>query len=307
MPIEDINAAALALRAAAQHVDILPHVPPKLRRRIAPYYGYIEVQIADCKPFYMLSNNDDYVAERFFWDGPDAYEPTSLRLWTGLSRVSPVVLDVGAYTGLFALAAAVANHRTKVLAFEPLDRVYFRLLTNKHVNQLGNLQAFNMAVAEVAGERELSVYSGESVLVTGSTLQAESKARASVESKTVRTTTIDEQVGERVGVNLIKADVEGAEHLVLQGGLGAIEAHRPDILCEVLPEAESLGVMTEQMAALGYRFLRILEEARSVEEIARIEPAAGDAGRNVLLTTRSVPSIESVLAGAAPHERSERR
>src|SRR5688572_26157283 len=105
MIIDEKNAAALKLRETYGPLRLERFIPVTDLRKIAPYFGYVEVSISGVPEFSMLSNNDDFVAERYFWYGADAYEPTSLQVWTGLARRSAVVCDVGSYTGVFALSA----------------------------------------------------------------------------------------------------------------------------------------------------------------------------------------------------------
>jgi len=72
-----------------------------------PYFGYINISIANCKnDFVMFSNNDEYVARNYFWNGADAFEATSLNLWCHLAKSAKGIIDIGSYTGIYSLAAA---------------------------------------------------------------------------------------------------------------------------------------------------------------------------------------------------------
>ena len=79
-----------------------------------PYFGYIEINISDLPTFTMFSNNDDVVAQHYFWRGNDSYESTSLKIWAILSKKSRTIFDIGSYTGIFALSAAVSNKKSKI-------------------------------------------------------------------------------------------------------------------------------------------------------------------------------------------------
>lgn len=100
-----------------------------------PYYGYIDVKVEGAPPFVMFSNNDDRVAQTYFWFGPNAFESLSLRIWRELARRSDRIFDVGAFTGLYALTAASANEDARVCCFEPVKRIFGRLLVNLEANR----------------------------------------------------------------------------------------------------------------------------------------------------------------------------
>jgi FkbM family methyltransferase len=297
MLIDDKNSEALRLRDSYRTLHLEKFLPTAELRKIAPYRGYVDVSISGVPIFSMLSNNDDFVAERYFWSGADAYEPMSLRVWSALAARSAVTLDVGSYTGVYALAAATINRKSKVHAFEALDRVYFRLLMNKEANGLGNLSTWNLAVSDTEGHLALNVYSGESVLVTASSIRE--KSRAVTEQKSVRAVSLDqlrsEQQSIQAKVGLLKIDAEGAEHLVLAGARRLLEEMRPDILCEILEGAEA-DAMTESLRALGYRFLRIDDQNSTLVETAELSAAKGMHDLNTLVTTKTKEEVLTSVA-----------
>jgi FkbM family methyltransferase len=294
MLIDEKNAAALKLRETYGPLGLERFIPMTELRKVAPYFGYVEVSISGVPEFSMLSNNDDFVAERYFWYGADAYEPTSLRVWAGLARRCSLVCDVGSYTGVFALSAAALNPRAKVFAFEALDRVYYRLLMNKHANSFGNLQPFHRAMAEGPGECELNVYSGDGVLVTASSLQEKEGGRQVYEKKKVPATSLDQLVadGTLPGIQLLKIDAERAEHLVLRGAVKVMEKHKPDVLCEVLQDAE-IQEIEQHFQKLGYQFYKIRESERRLEPVAHLSAPDNKRDMNMLITVRPKQELQA--------------
>lgn len=261
-----------------------------------PYYGYIDIEIDGAEPFVMLSNNDDVVARNYLWAGRNAYEKTSLKLWVALAKKSPTVLDVGSYTGVFSLAAAKSNRTAKVLAFEALDRVYYRLILNKQVNAAGNLQVFNRAVSDTQGKLEFNVYSGDTVLVTGSSLIEKNIDRPVYEKKTVATICLDEFIAElgmsRVG--LIKIDAEGAEHLVLKGAKHIIEASKPDILVELLKDAQ-LQNIESMLAPLGYKYYQLNDATGEIKHVDSLIASTSMHDLNTLISCKTLQQLEDLL------------
>ncbi len=262
-----------------------------------PFYGYIDIEIGENKPFVMFSNNDDLVARSYFWRGADAYEPMSLKLWVALAKTSPVVIDIGSYTGVYSLAAAHSNPSVKIFSFEALDRVYSRLIINRQVNQIGNFNTFNYAVSNVEGETEFNIYSGESILVTGSSLIEKSINRDIYEKKKVKTVVLDNffnniQVN---GIKLIKIDAEGAEHFVLQGGAQIIKRDSPDILIELLKDAD-VGAITEILSCYPYKFYQIDDAAKTITSSPTLKVATGMHNLNTLISCKSEAQIQSIVS-----------
>jgi len=78
----------------------------------------------------MLSIGDDHVAETYRTLGVRWSEPASLMVWFQLAKRSSYAIDVGTFTGLYALVAANANPLIKVAALEPTRQVFSRLCLN---------------------------------------------------------------------------------------------------------------------------------------------------------------------------------
>jgi FkbM family methyltransferase len=265
--------------------------------KLYPFYGYVDIEIEGVEPFIMFSNNDDVVARSYFWKGSDAYESMSLKVWASFAKNSPVILDIGAYTGVYSLVASRKNLKAKVFAFEALDRVYSRLLINKQVNKLGNLQTFNYAVSDNENEVEFNVYSGESILVTGSSLIDKTVNRDIYERKKVKSIILDEflkgfQLG---GVQLIKIDAEGAENLVLKGAKEIIKRDCPDILIELLKNAD-LKTILEIISCHPYNFYRINDFSEKIEPLSTLKVATGMHNLNTLISCKSEDEIQSILS-----------
>ena len=135
-----------------------------------------------------------------------------------LAQPGDVIYDIGANVGVFTVFFAKRiGSAGKLLAFEPEDKAYRRLLQNIQANGLSNVETFQLALGNESG----SV-----------TLYADSDAASGVHSavrapgdrleSTAQTITVvpGDEFGELYRApapNMIKLDVEGMEYEVLQG------------------------------------------------------------------------------------------
>ena len=95
------------------------------------------------------------VENDLFWAGyAENWDRESLRIWRELCREAETVLDVGANTGVYALAAEALNPQARVIAFEPVQRVCEKLQTNATLNG-GRIKVENIAVSDHDGTATL--------------------------------------------------------------------------------------------------------------------------------------------------------
>src|SRR4051812_34182023 len=93
------------------------------------FYGYFQVDIFDCPPFAMFTNNDCPRAFNILYQRK--FEPGSMALWCRYARSASSILDVGAHVGVYALAAAALRPDLQIHAFEPNPFAAARLRLNK--------------------------------------------------------------------------------------------------------------------------------------------------------------------------------
>jgi FkbM family methyltransferase len=203
-----------------------------------PYFGYVEVENDSCFPFYMFSNNDDLVAQHYFWYGRNGYERASVREWTARAKKASVVYDVGSHTGLFSMLACRSNPSlNNVVAFEPTSRAHSRIMENLIVNALvDKVKVEQKAISDGEGTLSLMHYEDAYQIGTGASLLGTEKSMPVTRNEICHTISLDGYVRESGLVpDLMKVDVEGAEILALRGAQELISQGRTTILIEVLP------------------------------------------------------------------------
>ena len=148
-------------------------------------------------------------------------------------------LDAGANEGVYTVFAAhCVGHRGAVWAFEPSQREFNRLQQNLKLNRLKNVHSFRLALAEHEGQAELAVAEAEHL--GQNTLGNFAYDGVGVLRKELVPVQVLDQVVEENGVtrlDVIKLDVEGAEHRLLAGARRTLQRFRPVILFEASDSA----------------------------------------------------------------------
>ena len=197
----------------------------------------------------------------------DAEAPV-LKVIDEILRPGDTFVDVGANFGLHTLlGASKVGKGGQVIAIEPVPANIALLRKNIRLNGMTDrVRLVERAVTDKAGER-LMLHGVADGVAVAATLRKSEATAASVE---VATTTLDECLrGVEQHVRLVKIDVEGAEHLVIRGGLQLLRRYRPPLLIEVhefaLPDfgtsAEKLRV---DLGEIGYRE-RMVDVVQGVE------------------------------------------
>jgi FkbM family methyltransferase len=162
-----------------------------------------------------------------------AYEKPELYLMreTLRSLPQPVLIDVGANTGMYSLFAA--QHAKEVHAFEPFPPILPRLRAHITENNISNIVVHAVGLGEA--EAELPFYSPpEGNLGTGSFVP-ELKQGNRDEQLTLKVVAGDAYFPKAgiTRVDFIKIDIEGYEKAALAGLRETLRRHRPIVLMEL--------------------------------------------------------------------------
>jgi FkbM family methyltransferase len=293
--------AKRALRAAWRNLPFkLPMLralravwqPPQSVYQHLHFEGEFEVEVAPGARFRIRAHGT-HVENDLFWSGyAGNWERVSVTLWRDLCRGAGTVLDVGANTGVYALAAAALSPGARIAAFEPVPRVCARLRHNAALN--GNRIAVEQAaVSDRDGTAVLHDLDDDHVY--SASLEREMLGDAYSRTYEVPSVTLDSYcAAQGIGrVDLMKIDVERHEPAVLRGARQLIVRDRPAMLCEVLDEAIGRAVAAE-LTCLGY-------VAYAISERDGVTPAAklGGVDRNYLICTPETASRLGLPAAPA--------
>ncbi|MGH2561659.1 MAG: FkbM family methyltransferase, partial [Thermomicrobiales bacterium] len=267
-------------------------LPERVWSRL-PVRRTFRVALPDGAGFTYASTTGDFIGRRVFWRGLDGYEGETTRVFYQLARQARVVLDVGAHTGFFTLLACAANPNARVVAFEPVPRIFDRL--NEQIARNGwqaRCQTHRTAVADRTGTITLHVPGGD--LPYSASLDPDGFYGVPGELVETPVQTIDDACAGIEAIDLVKIDVEGFEDKVLAGMRQILATAAPAIIFEVVP-GRDVSAVESLLAGFGYRFYHLREHGPApVDTIGRDSTARN---RNYL----AVASERIDLGGADLH------
>lgn len=186
---------------------------------------------------------------------PHAAEPELFRYLTDVIRPGDVVLDVGAFVGIYAvLEARWAGRQGRVIAFEPTPSS--ARLAREHIGWnafgAGHVTLIEAAVAERASCGTLYEYDGAGLPYANSLAAAADTAAAGT-PRDVAIVTIDDVCRElNVAPSLIRMDVQGAELRALFGARHTIRSSpRLSLVVEMHPQCWPAFGITEDDVRRG--------------------------------------------------------
>lgn len=228
-------------------------VPPKKIYEHLHFKGWFTVSARENK--FRIYHYGYQIENEIFWNGLDGWERQSLRLWIKLSEISDVIIDIGANTGICALIAKSVNPASKVFAYEPVLRVFDKLVRNIRKNKF-DINAEEIAISNYEGEA--TIYDQPTEHVYSVTVN-ENLALGSIPTiiKTKRLSGIIRE-NDLTKIDLIKIDVETHEAEVLEGMGEYLGAFKPILLIEILTDkvAKRVG---EILGSLDYKYYEIDE------------------------------------------------
>ncbi|GAA4283546.1 hypothetical protein GCM10022261_10770 [Brevibacterium daeguense] len=293
-------------------------------RRLPAPAGLAEVVAeVDGERFVLLDPARCEIAKEMYWGRgrrPVSGDALALDVMARLSRDADVFLDVGAYTGVFTLAALTANPRLHAHAFEMVPAVAEGLVRNLERNGVTDRATVHRAGVGRPGER-MTVPSGEGGSALPSFYSARLSFSAGVEVEFVSLDSLiadvaggaesgdvsaaatgaesgddseaatgaehepstEAEAGVQSPIVAMKVDVEGTENTVFAHGQEFLARFTPDILCEVLVEHAEPRELEVLLAPHGYSYYLVCDDV--LELRARITPDPRH--RDWLFTTRS--------------------
>ena len=273
MNIEEFNRNALAERKGLPEFNTFSI---QELRQMPPYWGWVTCKTGISNFQMFLGGPDDGVALRFFWNG--CFKKTTLKTWSSHAKKGGIILDIGAHTGSYTLAALSANHSATVIAFEPHFMNYARLNLNLRANGFQTEDAFMLAVGNRDEILPFTIKTGLDYLTTGGSLGRQENGFVF----NVQTVALDNFFPDeaKARIKLVKIYAEGLEAECLSGMRSILEKAKPDLFFECV-HAKTGREVQPILASYGYQFYEVGELDGSITRVERIEPRL-DAQGNIL-------------------------
>ena len=232
------------------------------------FFGWLKHSINRINKIHMfLGGNDDGVALRCFWN--NHYEKKTLEIWSKLSGIEGIVLDIGAHTGIYSLAANNSIKRGQILSFEPHFLNFARLNLNLRGNGFSTKTMFMNTVGKENQIQPFSVMNNIDYLTSGGKI-GNIKNQFTTQIQTIAIDSFLDKTA-RNNVKLIKIDVEGNEYQCLQGMIETIKSSKPIIFFECISEKNNREIETV-LKSHDYSFFIIDDNEGFLEETENIIP-----------------------------------
>lgn len=153
------------------------------------------------------------------------YCDEEIELISKIVKRGDTILDVGANIGLMTIPfSKMVGPNGKVLSFEPQAKIYYILCGNIAINDLNNVESYNLAVGDTNEPLFLpNIDYKKSNNFGGISLSDKGDIK-------VNQIKLDDLSFEKL--NFIKIDVEGMEINVLEGSKETMKKHRPVLYIE---------------------------------------------------------------------------
>src|SRR3989338_756845 len=221
-----------------------------------------------------------------------SYEKENFAFLEGRAHQYDAILEIGANVGIYSLyfskILASRRHNSQqpaIFSFEASAEAYRRLIMNLEIKATANVKAYNLAVGNETGFRDL--YEPQGHLMNASF----SREFAKIFSDSVKITKTFVIAGHEAAsllidkkTVLIKMDVEGSEFEILTSMKAFIVERKPDIVVEVLKIYEDQLNELYFLREAGYQFFNITSNGLIRYENFR----AHDQYRDFFLTVSSV-------------------
>ena len=206
----------------------------------------------------LLLDPADDIARTILVSRQGRWEP---EVWAAISSGlsdGAVFFDVGAHIGYDSIKAArLVGEKGRVVAFEPNPNTLTLLRSNIEASRARNIIVQPIACTD--SEQTLTLFDSTPGGNSGSSSLSRANAGGQTRPYTVRGRPIDDVVSELgiTRVDVVKADVEGAELLVLRGAAQTLRRFHPKLILEVVPrQLENMHASVEALQAfikaLGY-------------------------------------------------------
>jgi len=200
------------------------------------------------RPELAFVNADSMILQRLYWFGERGYEPGLVKWWRYFCRRSASILELGANVGYYTVQGAHAAGGSTYVAVEPHPEAVRVCEANIALNCITNVRLIKAAaVADPAGTSlPLTIPRRDHFGVpTGSFLPGPTEIASRGMGLQLRHISVPAVPFTQLvrGVDLLKLDVEGQEHELLEAGMEQLRSQLPTIFLEILRNTPRLRAL----------------------------------------------------------------
>lgn len=195
------------------------------------------------------------------------YEADELAVLKALLKDDDVVFDIGGNIGWYAIHCSRYVPQGKVYSFEPVPETFSYLARNVALNACDNVSVANHGFADTEG---CVTFFHNTEFSTATSMRDIQNCGSSfgIEAYVKVLDAVVDACGETL--DCIKCDVEGAEKLVIEGGMRTIRRDLPCMYLEMLRKWSARfdyhpNDLIALLRPLGYRVYCIVENGRLAE------------------------------------------
>ena len=167
-----------------------------------------------------------------------------------LDSKMPVIVDVGANTGYFALRMKQLYPDAKILCFEPYPPCVQQLKETIEINHLDNIVIKELAVSDKAEKSKLYIHPSN---IAGHSIFSENVSENYVNIESVTLNELAEMLKSPQVCDLLKLDCEGAEYPILKSIDAISIKHFPQIIYEPTYDSYDIDELNKSLKEKGYQ------------------------------------------------------
>ena len=194
-------------------------------------------------------------------------EEEELALIMKLLKKKGNFIDIGANIGWHSIIIAKKLKKIKVYAFEPIKKTYKFLIQNIKLNSIKNIKTFNFGFYNE--NKKIPFYTYKEGLANSSIKNLSQRSSVILQKAYVKI--FDNFINKnKIKVDFIKCDVEGAELFVFLGAKKVLLKDKPIVICEMLRKfSKKFKYHPNEIILLfkefGYECFKIPKESLSLQ------------------------------------------
>lgn len=247
--------------------------------------------------FKMVSNLNDDLFSLLRSKTVHTWEPGSLKLWATVCQRSSAIVDVGAYSGIYSIAAQKLGVKT-VYSVEPNPNSRQRLEKNFSLNHINSYRLFSNPLGDITGLKLGLYVPGSISSLSGKRLESSGARYLESENEEViidgerwfkidrqESSRLDDLIGVQSQIDAIKIDAEGMEIEVLKGTTEILRLYQPELIIETW-SSEKIDELNKLLGSYGYGKGIIIEDgnynkcASNLYFVAKTHAAVGISDEN---------------------------